>query len=54
MAVLVLGQVLDEGGPPLDHRLWAHVDVDDADVAVIILEEKSNILVQGFELLTLN
>ena len=54
MAVLVLGQDLDEGGPPLDHRLWAHVDVDDADVAVIILEERSNILVQGFELFTLH
>ena len=43
VAVAVLGDLLDEGHPPLDHTLQVHPHVDDADVTLLRKKETKNI-----------
>jgi hypothetical protein len=44
VSVLVLGQVLDEGGPAFDEGLRAHGYVDDSDVIVVLQIKQTNLL----------
>lgn len=43
VSVAVLGDLLDEGHPPLDDPLQVHPHIDDANVAILVKENNKDV-----------